>query len=160
MGEVARRVGGGNLVVAMLSNQTRTRAKTMRKSLTKAEVRLWARLKGQACEGFKFRRQHPVGRFFADFACSEAKLIVEVDGDAHQGIQAQMYDSERTAFLESQGWAVIRFTNAAVLHETSQVVEQIAQSLLILRPHREAPSGLAGHLPHAQEGTGEEFSNS
>ena len=143
--------------MALISNETKIRARTLRKSLTKAEVRLWARLKGQACEGFKFRRQHPVGRFFADFACSEAKLIVEVDGDAHQGIQAQMYDSERTAFLESQGWAVIRFTNAAVLHETSQVVEQIAKCLLILRPQQKAPSGLAGHLPHAQAGTGEEF---
>jgi very-short-patch-repair endonuclease len=129
----------------------------MRGSLTKAEVRLWARLKGQACEGFKFRRQHPIGRFFADFACSEAKLVVEVDGDAHQGTQAQMYDNERTAFLESQGWAIIRFTNAAVLHETSRVVEQITQSLLILRSHREAPSGLAGHLPHAQTGKVEEI---
>ncbi|MCU0882809.1 MAG: endonuclease domain-containing protein [Hyphomonadaceae bacterium] len=132
----------------------------MRSALTKAETRLWARLKGAACGGFKFRRQHPIGRYFADFACTEARLIVEVDGDVHSSDNARLYDAERTAFLENNGWSVIRFTNEAVLNETSRVIEKIGKALRGLVPARQAPSALSGHLPHSgRTGTGEEISN-
>jgi very-short-patch-repair endonuclease len=129
----------------------------MRQSLTPAEVRLWARLKGQACEGFKFRRQHPIGPFFADFACTEAHLVVEIDGQIHQSIDAQTYDHERTEYLEMAGWRVIRFTNEAVLHDTYKVVSLIAEAAHALVFKQFAPSAPSGHLPHfGKAETGEE----
>jgi very-short-patch-repair endonuclease len=75
---------------------------------------------------YKFRRQHPIGRFVVDFACTDYELIVEIDGGQHADSTA---DAGRTAWLESQGWRVLRFWSNELLTNTSGVIETIFQVL-------------------------------
>jgi very-short-patch-repair endonuclease len=77
--------------------------------------------------GYKFRRQHPIGAFVADFACLERRLIVEADGEQHVGSE---YDAYRSEWLRAQGWRVIRFWNNEVRENPNGVAEAI---LLVLR---------------------------
>ena len=78
--------------------------------MTGTEQRLWAHLRGRKVEGWKFRRQHPIGEYIVDFACPAARLVVEVDGYSH-GFEAQLnYDESRQRWLESQGYKVLRFS--------------------------------------------------
>jgi very-short-patch-repair endonuclease len=91
--------------------RSRKFAKQMRKTLTDAETILWSRLRGDRVHGLRFRKQHPIGPYIADFACVRAKLIVEVDGATH-GTDAQVaHDARRTAFLRNLGWHELRVTN-------------------------------------------------
>jgi very-short-patch-repair endonuclease len=103
------------------------RAKELRCEQTPAEQKLWARLRGRQLRGFKFRRQHPIGRFVVDFCCARAKLVVEVDGDSHAS-QIE-YDDSRTAHLEECVYTVIRFTNRQVLGQIDAVLDEIARVL-------------------------------
>ncbi len=104
----------------------RDNAKLHRKDPTKAESVLWEFLRG-AKTGFKFRRQHPVDNFIADFACLEKGLIVEVDGGYHASIIQE--DARRTAVLNHYGFKVIRFTNEEVLANPQKVAEKVAKTL-------------------------------
>ena len=79
--------------------------------------------------GAKFRRQHQFGRYILDFYCHEAKLVIELDGAPHFTIQGRSEDAERSAYLESCGLEVLRFTNHQVLADTEHVVKQIWQAL-------------------------------
>jgi len=99
------------------------RARQLRRPQTPAESVLWARLRERQLGGFKFRRQHPVGRVIVDFYCNACRLAVEVDGDSHAE-QAE-YDEARTEWLREQGIRVIRFTNRDVLHHLDAVLEKI-----------------------------------
>jgi len=72
-----------------------------------------------------FRRQVPIGRYFADFACHQIGLIIELDGSQHGEDAARRYDAERTAYLESQGYHVVRFWNAEVMDEIEAVLDTI-----------------------------------
>lgn len=101
----------------------RARAKELRKNLTDAENELWKHLRYRQMGGYKFRRQHPVGPYIVDFACLEKSLIVEVDGGQHGENVA--YDSERSAYLQSKGFRVLRFWNNEVLTEIDVVKEVI-----------------------------------
>ena len=104
------------------------KAKEGRKNQTEAENLLWQNLRN--CRlGDKFRRQHPIGEFIPDFVCLEKKLVIEVDGEYHNKKKQQDYDAQRTEYLNSHGYSVIRFTNDAVLHDTKNVIAQIQQSL-------------------------------
>ncbi|MGH8752161.1 MAG: endonuclease domain-containing protein, partial [Burkholderiales bacterium] len=103
-------------------------AKSLRKNKTDAEKRLWYYLKNRQLSGFKFRRQHEVGQYIADFACLEAKLIIELDGGQHAGQIA--HDRQRSAFLESLGYTVIRFWDNEALTQTQNVLEAIHKTLL------------------------------
>ena len=105
------------------SREIRSRARTLRSELTPAEQLLWMNLRNRRLVGFKFRRQHPIGCFVADFYCAEHRLIVEVDGDIHRHQQSR--DAARTAWLEAHGYRVVRFSNAQVLHELPLVLSQI-----------------------------------
>jgi very-short-patch-repair endonuclease len=78
-------------------------------------------------DGIKFRRQHPVGRYFADFACVSRKLIIEIDGEHHDGQIAS--DARRTADLEREGWRVIRFAASEVLRNREGVWAEIQFAL-------------------------------
>jgi very-short-patch-repair endonuclease len=82
-------------------------ARKLRKEQTEAERRLWWHLRNRQLEGWKFRRQFPIGHYIVDFACIDARLIVELDGgqDSEQG----HYDEQRTKELEKAGFAVLRF---------------------------------------------------
>lgn len=95
--------------------------------MTDAETHLWQHLRARQILGFKFRRQHPIGNFILDFACRDVKLAIEVDGGQHNEIQSQ--DNLRTAWLETQGWKVLRFWNNEVLQNTEGVLEEIYQIL-------------------------------
>ncbi len=96
-----------------ISSPSPDRARSLRKNPTEPEKRVWQALRNRQLAGLKFRRQTPVGPYVADFLCLEAMLIVEVDGDTHATTQA--IDAERTAYLESEGFRVIRFSNAEVM---------------------------------------------
>lgn len=92
-----------------------------------AEKMVWDSLRNRQLLGFRFRRQHPLGTFVADFVCLEAKLIVELDGSQHREQQSE--DAQRTKWLESQGFRVIRFWNYEVLEEFENVLEGIGNAL-------------------------------
>ena len=105
------------------------RARELRKTSTLAEARLWEQLRGSRVEGFKFVRQHPVGRYFADFACRTKRLIVEVDGATHSTDAEIAADRARTRFLNQQGYHVLRVTNDEVLNGIDEVLTLIGQAL-------------------------------
>jgi very-short-patch-repair endonuclease len=123
--------------------RARVRARALREAPTDAESLLWYHLRDRRLADHKFRRQRPIGPYFADFACLEAKLIVELDGGQH--VEAAGYDENRTRFIEAQGYRVLRFWNNEVLTQTDAVRERILQALQDDNPH---PSP----LPQAGEG--------
>ncbi len=93
--------------------------------MTEAEALLWSKIRNRQLEGWKFRRQHIIDRYIADFVCVEVNLIVEVDGGQH----TEAGDMHRTQFLESGGWRVMRFWNNEVLENTEGVCEAIIVAL-------------------------------
>jgi len=99
-------------------------ARKLRLTSTDAEIRLWSRLRRKQLEGFRFRRQHPLGPYVVDFFCAEAKLVVEVDGGQH----ADDGDT-RTRWLAARGYRVIRFWNNDVLANTEGVLQMILEAL-------------------------------
>jgi very-short-patch-repair endonuclease len=105
----------------------RDHARTMRKTMNRAEVYLWVRLRRRQLEGFMFHRQAEAGPYIVDFLCRESKLIVEVDGALH--LDAVRYDVQRTVFLEGKGFRVIRFLNEEVYGDIEDVVERIVLAL-------------------------------
>ena len=113
----------------MTANSGTPRARALRRDQTDVERKLWSLLRGRRLDGFKFRRQVPIDRYFADFACVEAKLVVELDGGQHAD-QAG-YDAARTQTLEALGWRVLRFWNPDVVLEPEGVIGTI---LVHLRP--------------------------
>lgn len=122
-------------------------ARSLRQNATAPEQSLWQRLRNRQLAGMKFRRQVPVGRYIVDFLCLEAMLVVEVDGDTHAFSQAA--DVERTAFLEREGYRVIRFTNAQVIDEAEGVLEHILACAQ--RPH---PPTASRRVPPSPAGRG------
>lgn len=100
-----------------------------RKKSTEAEFILWNLLKGNAL-GAHFRRQHIIGQFIADFVCLSCKLIIEVDGKYHQLPEQQITDEERTHWLESKGYKVVRFNNEQIIADTDSVINLINAYIL------------------------------
>src|SRR6266851_8530960 len=109
-------------------------ARKLRRTPTDAEIRLWSRLRRKQREGFRFRRQHPLGPFVVDFFCAAAKLIVEVDGEQHADD-----DDARTHWLEARGYRVIRFWNNEVLANTDGVLCTILGTLRACPPTLTSP---------------------
>ncbi len=103
----------------------RVRARALRKTSTDAERAIWRRLRDRQLEGFKFRRQHPVGPFFADSACVEAGLIVELDGGQHFEHDAVRADAERTDRLQREGFTVLRFDDPQALLEADGLLSVV-----------------------------------
>jgi very-short-patch-repair endonuclease len=106
---------------------TRDAARRLRVDQTDAEHRLWSRLRGRQFERFKFRRQHSIGPFVADFFCLEAKLVVELDGSQHADQLEQ--DERRTEYIRDAGYAVLRIWNHEVIPEIDAVLQRIADAL-------------------------------
>ena len=98
-------------------------ARELRGELTPAEKKLWGHLRGGNLDGFTFRHQHCIGQFIVDFYCARAYLVVEIDGDTHDGRES--YDAARTRTLEKAGNRVIRFTNTQVHEQMALVLEAI-----------------------------------
>jgi cyclase len=108
------------------------RAKELRKHMTASETVLWMHLKGRDNKlNFKFRRQHPIGSYVADFYCHKAKLIIEVDGSVHNSPEQQEKDKIRQADLESWGYCVLRFSNKQVLNQVETVLQKIKETIII-----------------------------
>ncbi|MEA5508563.1 endonuclease domain-containing protein [Crocosphaera sp. UHCC 0190] len=107
--------------------------RSLRNNMPPAEKLLWARLRGRQVEGAKFRRQYSIGGFVVDFYVPELRLAIEVDGPSHLGAEAQAYDAQRQAFIESFGTRFLRFTNQQVYQELDAVVEAIALVILDMR---------------------------
>lgn len=102
--------------------QIKHRAIELRKHLTLAERKLWSRIRnGQL--GVTFRRQHAIGRYIPDFCSPQAKLIIELDGSQH--LEQEKYDNERTEYLQSKGYTVLRFWNNAVIDDIDGVIHAI-----------------------------------
>lgn len=107
----------------------RTFAKQMRRSMTEAETILWSKLRGRQRNGWQFRRQHPVGHFILDFACVKAHLAIEVDGATHSEDAELRHDKQRSAYLQSKGWDMLRVQNADVYDELDGVLTLIDERL-------------------------------
>jgi very-short-patch-repair endonuclease len=101
-------------------------AKELRKSMTEAEELLWNQLRNNKLNGLKFRRQHPLDIFIADFYCHQKKLIIELDGGIHDSPEQKVYDEGRTADLEEKGFKLLRFRNDEVLNDIKKVLEKIS----------------------------------
>ena len=105
------------------------RARVLRSHLVAAESKLWTELRNRQLGGFKFVRQAPIGSYFADFACREKKLIVEVDGGTH-GLETEIAADElRTAVLQRLGYRVFRVTNEDVARNLAGVLDSILHEL-------------------------------
>ena len=83
---------------------------------------------------YRFKRQHPIANFIADFYCHRAKLIIEVDGGIHDQPEQVIYDANRTRELETLGIKVLRFTNDQVIYGTEKVIEKIKEILNTTQP--------------------------
>ena len=118
----------------------RQKAKQLRSNSTDAERNLWAHIRNRRLEGWKFRRQLPVGQYIVDFACPELRLIIEIDGGQHA--EQVIYDLNRTKILQSKGYQVVRYWNNEVLGNIEGVIE--ALTLTLSQRERElspSPSG-------------------
>jgi very-short-patch-repair endonuclease len=104
-------------------------ARRLRREMTDAERKLWRYLRSLPLEQSHFRRQATVGPFFADFACHQCKLIIEVDGGQHNEPQRAQADASRTVYLESNGYRVLRFWNNDVLTNIDGVSEVILAAI-------------------------------
>ena len=103
-------------------------AKILRTNMTAAEMALWLHLK-KGVNGLKFRRQHPIGKYVADFYCHAGKLIVELDGTIHNNPEIRSIDKEREETLVAWGYKVIRFTNKDVFERIEFVLKVISDNL-------------------------------
>ncbi len=110
-----------------MKTPNKTLARTLRKNLTDAERKLWSILRNRQFDNFKFRRQHPFGNYILDFVCLEKKLVVELDGGQHFANKEE--DDERTRWLESEGYKVLRFWNREVFLETEAALKVIGNAL-------------------------------
>jgi very-short-patch-repair endonuclease len=111
----------------VLQKQLRSLAHSMRLNPTSAEAKLWQTLKGKSLNGFKFRRQHPLFSYIVDFYCSQAKLIIEVDGPIHDHQIPR--DQSRDAFFKQQGCKILRFKNKDIYLNLDSVKSKIEHLL-------------------------------
>ena len=102
------------------------RARELRGVENEAEEKLWHELRARRLNGHKFVRQLPIGPYFADFACREANLVIEVDGSQHAG---RLKDRIRDETMSNYGWSILRFWHVDVLKHRGQVVETIVAAL-------------------------------
>src|SRR5688500_11154271 len=130
--------------------EMRDRARNLRRQKTEAEKLLWRFLRGRRSDGFKFRDEMWLCGFVADFACVEAKLIVEADGGQHRF--AKEYDERRSATFAAQGYRTLRFTNDEILGGLDLVLANIRDAL----PSPSHPAAPGGPLPLPKMGEGTE----
>lgn len=115
------------------------RAIELRQSQTQAERRVWAELRSRHLCGYKFRRQHPIGQFIADFCCIERCLVLEIDGAIHD--EQQEHDHERTVALEGLGYTVVRWTNDDVELRLVQKLAELRRCLDAFSPRPRTGEG-------------------
>ncbi len=121
-------------IISVASKLHRDRARRLRDEQTPAEARLWEALRDRRLEGWKWRRQAPVGPFIVDFACLEAKLAIELDGGIH--VQRADRDARRDAYLTARGLQVLRFWNTEVVEDLERVAWTILKACRESEPGR------------------------
>jgi very-short-patch-repair endonuclease len=102
-------------------------ARRLRQYMSGAERRLWYLLRRKQLDGFRFRRQQPIGHYIIDFICLKERLVIELDGASH--VETQGHDEVRTAWLQAKGFHVLRFWNNDVLGNQEAVIEKILEAL-------------------------------
>ena len=110
-----------------MSNDLTPIAKRLRRDSTDVEHIIWRHLRAGRLQGVKFKRQQPIGRYIVDFVCFERKLIIELDGGQHAN--AIEKDAARTQWLESQGFAVLRFWNNEIMNNIEGVLMRVMEAL-------------------------------
>ncbi|WP_109260770.1 endonuclease domain-containing protein [Hyphobacterium indicum] len=113
-----------------MRHPNRDRARKLRREQTDAEGKLWYLLRNRRLAGYKFKRQFPIGRYIADFACAELKLVIEADGGQHA--DRQPYDDNRSRWLQCEGWRVLRFWNHDILNNIEGVTETLLEAVRFL----------------------------
>ncbi len=108
-----------------MANRRMIRARELRQSAGLAATRVWEQVRGGAIDGHKFRREHPVGPYYADFACRRLRLVIEIDGGVHGLERVRDRDERRQAEIEALGWTVLRFTNDEALLEPDRLAEAV-----------------------------------
>ncbi|MGC9456671.1 MAG: N-6 DNA methylase [Halothiobacillaceae bacterium] len=135
------RGAGGEGVEGKNSNKTPAKllqfARELRQNQTDAEALLWHLLRNRQVADAKFRRQHPIDNYIADFYCHEHQLIIELDGSQHLTVEGEQRDAERTRHLQEKGIRVLRFDNRQVLTETEAVLDVIYNALTQTLSQRE-----------------------
>ena len=114
-------------------------ARGLRRRAGYAEDRVWRILRAGRLDGWKFRRQHPIGGYVVDFACPELRLVIEVDGDVHALPDVAERDVRRSDEIESLGWTVLRFDNDVAVVRPSEIAETVRRHAAELK--RAAPGG-------------------
>ena len=109
-------------------DEQREWARQLRRDMNEAAQLLWQRLRGRHSGRARFRREHPLGPYTADFYCAAAKLVVELDGASHNHPKAKRHDSVRDAWMAKRGIAVLRFRNADVYEALEEVVRRIQRA--------------------------------
>lgn len=117
--------GGGGLGPSLRRPEVYT-ARRQRKAMSLPEVLLWRELRAQA-GGLRFRKQHPIKPYYADFYCAAARLVIEIDGKAHDMGDRPQRDEERNAFMESRGYRVLRVLATEVLADANAVAASVVQ---------------------------------
>ena len=130
------------------TQQTLERAKTLRQSQTDAEGLLWHYLCRKQLDGYKFRRQQPIGPYIVDFACMSRKLVIELDGGQHA--ERHAYDETRDDYLRGKGYRILRFWNNEVFQNCMDVLEAVYQALVSPPPHQPSFGSLATVPPPHQ----------
>lgn len=105
-------------------------AKNLRSQLTEPEKVLWERLRLNRLKGYRFKSQHPIGGFIADFYCHKAKLVIELDGKYHDSKSQSEFDANRSSMINEFGLKVIRFRNEDVVNNISLVLSEIEKNLI------------------------------
>lgn len=148
----SRAAGEGGYELPKASQELIARARQLRREATTAESLLWELLRDRRLLGRKFRRQHPIGQFIADFFCDDARLIIEIDGAVHREPTQQERDRLREEILREHGFAILRFTNDQILDHTEQVLQEIAA--YVTAHSYEHPSPLSQSLGRGAGGEG------
>jgi very-short-patch-repair endonuclease len=104
-------------------------ARALRRNSTPAEARLWEQLRNRQLNGFKFIRQAKIGPFITDFLCRERKLVIELDGWTHSTSEELAYNARRTAYLQAQGFNVLRFANVEALEGMDTLLVIVSEAL-------------------------------
>ena len=120
-------------------------AKTLRQDHTDPEELLWHYLRNRQLDGYKFRRQQPIGPYVVDFACMSRKLVIELDGGQHA--EQHNYDKKRDDYLRGKGYRILRFWNNEVFQNCMDVLETVWQALVGPPPHQPSPDGSASATP-------------
>ena len=124
----------------------RKNAKELRRDPTPAEEKLWVHLRGHRMGDVHFRRQHAIGNYIVDFCAPNRKLIIELDGSQH--LEQEEYDKQRTAFLNSKGYKVLRFWNSDVMKDIDRVLTVIWS---VLKEEPSTPSTPIGAPPPSEK---------